>query len=113
MQLWSNFHHMNMAEMTGNRTRTGHVTFWILFVISTLVLFVGVLFATTPSTNHTTDAAIFALATFLVCISLLVGVAQKQLRLAPLARVACVTLAAELLICIWLLIDALRHLHKL
>jgi hypothetical protein len=105
---------MNLASpLTGIHARTGKAAFWILFGVSTSVVCGALLFAATPSTNHSSDAVIFGLATILAFIALLVGVVQKAFHLASLARFAGVVLAAELVVSGWLLIDALTHLHKL
>ncbi len=101
------------APTAENRARTGPRAFWVLFAIGTFVSIFGVLFAATVAIDHTPDAVIFGIAILLICMSLVMGVAQKQFRLMPLARVAGVVLAVELFICIRLLVDALRHLHTL
>lgn len=77
-----------------------------LIGIGTAVLCFGMFFAMTPTTNHLSDALIFGSAGVFLALSLVIS----RTSLKPIGvGVVCV----ELIICVWLLIDALKHLHTL
>ena len=99
--------------LTHDRVAKGRITFWTLFVSGTFVLSFGVLFAQTPSTDHTADAVIFGVATLLICMSLVIGVVQRRIRVSAIGTIGGLALAIELVVCIGLLVDALTHLHTL
>ena len=77
----------------------------------TAVSLFGILFAQTKSFNHIPDLVIWLIATFLLIASL--WIALKKSKAEPFAVAWAAAAAGELLLCVFVLVDVLRHLHSL
>ena len=99
---------------TGEKIRENfpkRVAFYSLFVVGTGILIIAVLFAQTPTNDHTLDAVLFATAGGALLTALILG----NIGTAVLSRVwrcaADLCLAVELFVAVFGVLGSLRHLH--
>jgi hypothetical protein len=86
------------------------IVFRILFGLGTAVMLFGILYAQTPSTDHTSDLVIWSIASALLFLALIVAWVKRSP--AP-SIVWSLVIFLELLMCGYAINDIIHHLHSL